>query len=69
MTFSGASTCGANWIRSDGQYSARCETLNSQEKHIKLHYLKALEHKAASSYVVKLEATLGPPWTNSSKDA
>ena len=24
-------------------------------------YLKALEHRAASSYVVRLEAALGPP--------
>ena len=32
-------------------------------------YLKALEHRAASSYVVRLEAALGPPWTNSSNDA
>ena len=37
--------------------------------HVVVTNLKALEHRAASSQVVKLEAALDPPCTNSSKEA
>ena len=37
--------------------------------HAVVTYLKALEHRAASSQVVKLEAALDPPCTSSSKEA